>query len=202
MFVDVPLFTLVSKSTFMSTIQNLHGLPWVVDPSVTNSDSRDVTTLVHHVLGELALLLLVLVMEDEDRELGGLGTPARLLCGLGDVLLQLLHGVLEGGPGVVDLVNDQDVLADQVGHLEAAQIQPLGPCDFGAGLLDLGVGTERLVQREANSLDRDVRAAGGLEERSEDARRDVATTANGDHEVRLALVENARAGLFAQLVHL
>ena len=141
-------------------------------------------------------------MEHKDRELGGLSASARLLCCLSDVLLQLLDGVLEGSPGVVDLVNDQDVLADQVCHLKTAQIQPLSPCDFGAGLLDLGIGTERLVQRKTNSLDRDVRAAGGLEERSENARWDVTTTADGDHEVRLALIENARACLLAQVVHL
>jgi hypothetical protein len=200
--VNVPSRTLVPKPQNHSIDQNLHGLPWVVDPGVTNGDGGDVTALVHHVLGELALLRLVLVVEHEDRELRGLGTPASLLCRLGDILLQLLDGVLEGSPGVVDLVHDQNVLADQVGHLETAKVQPLCPGNLGARLLDLGVGTERLVQRKANSLDGNVRAAGGLEERSENARGDVATTADGDHEVRLALIENARAGLLAQLVHL
>jgi hypothetical protein len=200
--VNVPSRTLVPKPQNHSIDQNLHGLPWVVDPGVTNGDGGDVTALVHHVLGELALLRLVLVVEHEDRELRGLGTPASLLCRLGDILLQLLDGVLEGSPGVVDLVHDQNVLADQVGHLETAKVQPLCPGNLGARLLDLGVGTERLVQRKANSLDGNVRAAGGLEERSENARGDVATTADGDHEVRLALIENARPGLLAQLVHL
>jgi len=139
---------------------DVHGLPWVVDPGVANSDSGDVTALVHHVLGELALLRLVLVVQHEDRELRGLRTSAGLLCGLGDILLQLLNGVLEGSPGVVNLVHDQDVLSDQVGHLETAKIQPLCPCNFGAGLLNLGVGTERLVQRKADSLDGDVRGRG------------------------------------------
>jgi hypothetical protein len=78
----------------------------------------------------------------------------------------------------------------------------LCPCDLGARDLNLSVGTERLVQRKANSLDGDVGVAGLLEERSEDASGNVATTADGDHEVRLALLEDARTGLLAHLVHL
>jgi hypothetical protein len=180
----------------------LHGLPGVVDPRIASGHSGDVAATVHHLLGKYTLLRLVLVVQHEDGELSSLSTSASLLGCLGNILLQLLNSVLESCPGVIDLIHNEDVLSDQVGHLEAAEVQPLCPGNLGARLLDLSVGTEGLVQRKANSLDGNVRAAGLLEERSEDARRNVATTTNGDHEVRLALIEDARACLLAQLVHL
>lgn len=148
-------------------------------------------------------------MEDEDAELGGVSGAEPLPGGL-DVLLELLNGVLEGGPGVVDLVNDEDALADEVLHLaEGAEVQPLGAGDLGAGDLGdarggvaaVGIG-QGLVEGEADGLDGDVGASWLLEEGAEDASGDVAAAADGDDEVRLEVVQDGRGGLLAQLVDL
>lgn len=144
--------------------RHLHGLPRVVDPLVADGLSSKVLAAVRQVLGQSTLLLLILVVQDEDGEGGLLAGAAELLGGRLDVLLELAHGVLERGARVVDLVDDQHVLADQVGHLERGQVQPLRARHLGAGRLDLVAGAERLVERKADGLDGDVRAAGLLEE--------------------------------------
>lgn len=145
-------------------------------------------------------------MQHKDAELG-LGVLAlepELLPGGLDVLLQLLDGVLEGGAGVVDLVDDEDLLAYEVLHLaEAGQVEPLGAGDLLPGLLDDAVGAaEGLVERQADGLDGDVGAARLFEEGPQDARGHVAPAADGDHEVGLEVVEDVGGGLLAELVDL
>lgn len=143
-------------------------------------------------------------MQHKDAELGlgVLALEAQLLPGGLDVLLQLLDGVLEGGSGVVDLVDDEDLLAYEVLHLaEAGQVEPLGTGDLLAGFLHDAV-AEGLVERQADGLDGDVGAAGLLEEGAQDAGGHVAPAADGDHEVGLEVVEDVRGGLLAELVDL
>ncbi len=95
-------------------------------------------------------------MKHKDGELGLLGLSAQTLRHGLDVLPELSDGVLERGSRVVDLVDDEHVLANQVLHLQRRQIQPLRAGDLGADFLDLGR-AQLLVQREADGLDRDVR---------------------------------------------
>lgn len=144
--------------------------------------------------------------KDAKLGLGVLALEAQLLPGGLDVLLQLLDGVLEGGAGVVDLVDDEDLLAYEVLHLaEAGQVQPLGACDLLARLLDdaVAVGAaEGLVEGEADGLDGDVGAPWLLEEGPQDAGGHVAAAADGDHEVGLEVVEDVGGGLLAELVDL
>lgn len=96
---------------------NVGSLPWVVDPSITASDSSKVATLVDHVLGKMTLLLLVLVVQDKDRELCLFCATAEILGSDLNIFLELADGVFERGSGVIYFVNDEDVLSDQVGHL-------------------------------------------------------------------------------------
>ena len=143
-------------------------------------------------------------MQHEDAELclGVLALESQLLPGGLNVLLQLLDGVLEGGAGVIDLVDDEDLLAYEVLHLaEAGQVEPLGAGDLLPRLLDDAV-AEGLVEREADGLDGDVGAAGLLEEGAQDAGGHVAPAADGDHEVGLEVVEDVGGGLLAELVDL
>lgn len=148
-------------------------------------------------------------VQHEDAKFGGLVGAQPLPGGL-DVLLELLDGVLEGGPGVVDLVNDEDALADQVLHLaQGAQVEPLGAGDLcagdlgdaGGGVAALGLG-EGLVEGEADGLDRDVGASGLLEEGAQDTGGDVAAAADGDDQMGLEVVENLLRGVLAELVDL
>lgn len=142
-------------------------------------------------------------MEHKNRKLGLLA--AKLLTGKLDVFLELLDGVLERGAGVVDLVDNEDALADQVAHLaKGAEVEPLGAGDLCAGLLDDAVIArgEALVQRETDRLDGNVGAAGLLEERAEDTGGDVATTADGDHKLRLDGLEELGSSFLAEFVYL
>ena len=41
---------------------NVCGLPWIANPNVFNGPRRAVSVLVEHILGELALLWLILVL--------------------------------------------------------------------------------------------------------------------------------------------
>lgn len=145
-------------------------------------------------------------MQHKDAELclGVLALEPQLLPGGLDVLLQLLDGVLEGGAGVVDLVDDEDLLAYEVLHLaEAGQVEPLGAGDRLPRLLDDAVAAaEGLVERQADGLDGDVGAARLLEEGPQDAGGHVAPAADGDHEVGLEVVEDVGGGLLAELVDL
>lgn len=155
-----------------------------------------------HLLGEGTSLGLVLVVQDEDGEGGLLGGTAKLLSSDIDILLQLAHGVLESGACVINLVDDKNVLADQVGHLERRQIQPLCAGDLCAGDLFGGLGAEGLVERKTDGLDGDVGAAGLLEEGTQDTGRNVTAAADGDNEVGLAVAQDALSRVLAELVYL
>lgn len=63
-------------------------------------------------------------------------------------------------------------------------------------------GGKLLVQRQPDGLDGDIGRTGLLQERSQDARRYIATAADGDHELRLEFMEDARGGFLAELVDL
>lgn len=106
-------------------------------------------------------------MEDKDREGGLLAFAAQLLLRLVDILLQFTDCILERRPGVVDLIDDQDVLSNQVGHLQRAQIEPLRASHLGTGrLFGIVTAAQILIQRETNGLDGDVRFARALQEGS------------------------------------
>ena len=134
--------------------------------------------------------------------------PAKLGPRRLDVLLQLLDRVLERRARVVHLVDDQDPLAHQAAHLaQRAEVQPLRARHSLAGLLDVGVGVVRvggelLVERQADRLDRDVGAAGALEERPQDPRGHVAAAADGDDQLRVERLEELGGGLLAEFVDL
>lgn len=142
-------------------------------------------------------------MEDKDAKLSlGLIT-AHFLAGLFNVLLKLLDGILESGTGVINLVDNQDALANKVlERTKGSQVKPLGTGDLGSGSLNLGIVSELLVQGQANGLDGDVGGAGLLEERSEDAGGNVTTTSDGNHELGLELREQLGSRLLAELVYL
>lgn len=142
-------------------------------------------------------------MENKDAKLRlGLVTTHALTSRL-DILLELLDGVFQGRSGVVDLVDNEDALADQVLHLaQGSEVEPLGTGDLLADLLDLGILAEGLVQGQANGLDGNVGRPGPLEERSQDPGGNVAAAADGNHELGLELAQKTVGRLLAQLVDL
>lgn len=141
-------------------------------------------------------------MQDEDAELGLGRISTHALPGSLDILLQLLNGILECRPGIINLVDNEDPLANKVLHrTKSSEIKPLGASDLGARLLNLVV-AERLVKRQTNGLDGDVGRPRLPEERAQDASRDVTATADGDHELRLEVGQQLGRRLLAQLVHL
>lgn len=103
-------------------------------------------------------------MQDEDEEVGDLSLPTKLLLSRLEILLEFANRILQRRTGVIDLVHNQDILADKVGHLQRAQIQPLRTSDLGTGDLLLVAATQVLVQRETDGLNGDVGFTGALEE--------------------------------------
>jgi len=122
-------------------------------------------------------------MQHEHKDPRLLSLASQLLCGLLDILLQLLDGVLQRGARIVDLVDDEDIPPDQIRVFNRAEVQPLRTRYRVARLL-LGTGFdavargELLVEGKPDRLDGDVGAAGGLQERPEDAGRNVTATAD------------------------
>jgi hypothetical protein len=182
--------------------RNLLCFPRIADPEIREGDSGNVVVRLDHVPGQRASLGLVLVVQDKDGKASLLRSTTKLLSSNIHVLLQLAHGVLESGACVVDLVDNENVLANQVGHLERRQIQPLCAGDLCAGDLFGRVGAQCLVQRETDGLDGDVGAAGSLEEGAEDASGHVATAANGNDQVGFALAQDLLGRVLAELVYL
>lgn len=103
-------------------------------------------------------------MQHEDEEVGLLALTTKLLLCLLDILLQLAHSILQGCPGVINLIHNQDVLANQVGHLEGAQVEPLCAGDLGARNLFRVTKAQILVEGQTDGLDWDVGLARALNE--------------------------------------
>ena len=128
--------------------------------------------------------------KDAERRLLALAALARSL--LRNVLLQLAHGVLERRPRVVHLVDDEDVLADQVAHVQGGQVEPLRARHLCAGDFD-GVGAEGFVEGEADGLDGDIGGASALEEGSVQRRQYVHMCEVGERGVRTSECARGRS---------
>lgn len=148
-------------------------------------------------------------MQNEDRECSLSLNPQPLSRGL-DILLKLLNGILKRRPGIIHLIHDQYPLPDQVRHLsQTRQVQPLCPRHLCSWLLNIsrcrGSRCSRrqlLVERQPDGLDGDVGGSGALEEGAQHARGHVATTADGDHELWVELIEDLWRSFLAKLVDL
>lgn len=105
-------------------------------------------------------------MEHKDKKVSLLALAAKLLLRLLHIFFQLAHRILQGRPSIVHLIHNQNILANQVGHLKRAQVQPLCTGDLGARNF-LGVTTaEVLIEGQTDGLDGDIRVASALQEGS------------------------------------
>lgn len=105
-------------------------------------------------------------VKHKHKEVGFLPLPTQLLLGVVHILLQLAHCIFQRRPGVIDLVDNQDVLANQVVHLQRAQVQPLRARDLGPRHFFGVAAAQVFVQRETNRLDGDVGLPRTFQERS------------------------------------
>lgn len=158
----------------LGMVLDVESVPGVNEPLIGHLFAGKVAR-VHDLLGELLTLLLELVVKDKDTDLGLgdlLALSAELLGLELEILGQLTDGVGEGAAGVVDLVDNEDVAADE-GGFGRVKVEPLGLDDLGlgcdgglvvlvAGLPDLEV----LVEGETDGLDGDVLVVLLLEEGS------------------------------------
>lgn len=153
--IQTPL-PLATVSFRLSPRQNC---PTHVNPSVLNICAREVLD----ALGNHAILLLQLVVDDKDGHLR-LGRGLALFrCHLGqvlvNVLLQLCASVAESRARVVHLVNDQDAASDERLGSQRRQVEPLCADDLLAELLLLRESGRTvecgdfLVQAETDGLD-------------------------------------------------
>jgi hypothetical protein len=145
-------------------------------------------------------------MENEDTKLCLLNHLwlASLSGLLVDILNQLLDGILKGGSGVIDLINDENVLAQKVGVAQGGEVQPLSSGNLGAwDFFWTAWGSfEGFVERKTDGLNWDVWRSGLLKERTKDTSWDISTTADGDQESGLELLEDLRGSSLAHFVHL
>ena len=144
---------------------NIRRLPWITNPHVPRRNRRQIPSIPHHILRQMALLVLVLVMQHEDTEPRLLPRPDLLPRGL-DILLQLPDRVLQRRSRVVHLVDDQDRFSYQRRHGNRRKVQPLCPRDLRPGRLNLSVCRQLLIEREPDGLDRYVRCTVAFQERS------------------------------------
>lgn len=224
---------LLGKSSKTVVLDNVLFLPWIADPNISDVLGR----VVSHALAKAALDLvlalgqvlgqdrestalaacLLLVVDNKDGEASGSKVLALLLGKVGDGVLDVLEElrvcVLEGGPGVIDLVDDKNILAEQstsvlalldlAGTLVAGNslgVEPLSADDLVTDLT-LCSARDLLVQAQADSLDGDVAHLGRVEcrrllkESSEHTSGVESTTADGDHEIRVELGLDPASGL-------
>ena len=73
-------------------------------------------------------------MQHENAKRSLLRRSSQNLCRLLDILLQLTNSIFESSTCVIDLVDDQHALANQIGHLEAAKVEPLRTRHSGTNL--------------------------------------------------------------------
>ena len=138
-----------------------HCFPGIVDPHITDCLCGEVLALFDHLLGQCTLLGLVLIlqakahsqisnllsslqvvrsssctthMQHENAKRSLLRRSSQNLCRLLDILLQLTNSIFESSTCVIDLVDDQHALANQIGHLEAAKVEPLRTRHSGTNL--------------------------------------------------------------------
>lgn len=71
-------------------------------------------------------------MQNKHIKLSRLALPTERLLGRLNILHQLTNRILQRRPRIINLIDNQDILADQVGHLQRTQIQPLRARDFGS----------------------------------------------------------------------
>ena len=144
---------------------DIRRLPWIADPYIAHRPCSIIAS--DYVVRQHALLLLVLVVQYEDAESRLLALTPALLLSLNDVLLQLAHRVFKCGASIVDFIDNENIFANQIGHLEGRKVQPLRSGDFCAWDLDLRIGgAEGFVKGEADGLDGDIGVARFFEERS------------------------------------
>lgn len=216
---------LLSQSCQAVVLENILLLPWVADPNVSNVLRRVVSYAFAEAIDDLVLALwevfgkdgqvptlassLFLVVHNKNGETGGRKVGTFLRREIGDGVLDILEkfrvGVLERGPRVVHLVDDQHILAQQTagilalfdlsGTLVAADSLGIKPLCAHHLVTDLSFRGARnlFVQAQADGLNRDVTQLAGverrglLEEGSQYTSRVESTTANGDHEIGVEL---------------
>ena len=116
---------------------DIGGLPGVVDPDVTNVPGCHVSTLQDFVW-QSALLRLVFVVQNKDTEVRLFGRT-KLGAGFFNVLGQLLDGIFQGRTCVINLIDDQDILAYQHVEREGGEVEPLSSSDLSARCLGGGI---------------------------------------------------------------
>lgn len=105
-------------------------------------------------------------MNNVDEEVCLLAFTAELLLRNLDILLELADGIFEGRTGIVNFVNNENVLANEVGHFQRAKVQPLCAGNLGSGDFFGVTATQVLVKRQTDGLNGNVRLAGALQERA------------------------------------
>lgn len=145
-----------------------------------------------------------------------------------NILLQLLHRILQRCPCVVHLIDNQYILANKTRNLQCRQVEPLGTCDFCSWRFNrlgwVAARGEGFVKGQTDGLDGDIRRGGAFEEGAvycqrysvctekevmewkyklpEYSGRDISSSSDGDHEIGLKLIKDVFRGCLAEFVDL
>lgn len=212
---------------------NILFFPWVANPNVSDILSRIVSDALAETVDNLVLALGQILREDGQRtafsagfllvvdDKDGKASRCKVLAlfsrevgdGILDILEQLRVSVLEGGPGVIDLVDNKNVFAKQstsilalldlAGALVSADSLGVEPLSSHHFVTDLTLGSARdlLVQAQADGLNGNVTHLGRverrrlLEESAENTSWVESTTTDGDHEIRVELALDPASSL-------
>lgn len=114
---------------------NICCLPGIADPNIRHGNCCQISIVVDHVGWEPPFLFLIFVVQHEYREFCLFVSTLLLSCDL-DVFFQFSDSILECCSSIVHLINNQNILADQIRHLERGEVEPLCPCDLCTGGFD------------------------------------------------------------------
>lgn len=148
-----------------------------------------------------------------------------------NIFLQLLNCILQRCACVVHLIHNQYVFANETRHLQCRQVEPLGTGDFCSRRFDrlgwVAARGEGFVEGKADGLDGNIGRGGAFEEGTVCCQRDfvyagreeegsyggggkvpeysgwdISSSSDGNHEIRLKLIEDVFGGCLAEFVDL
>lgn len=147
-----------------------------------------------------------------------------------NILLQLLHRILQRSPRIVHLIDNQYILANKTRHLQRRQVKPLGTCNFCSWCFNrlawVTARGEGFVKGQTDGLDWDIRRGWAFEEGAVCCQRycvcterqkgsyrvicklpeypgwNISSSSDGDHEIGMKDIEDMLRGCLAEFVDL
>lgn len=168
-------------------------------------------------------------MQHENTKLRVPASPGHISPRSFNILLQLLHRILQRCPRVVHFIHDQYILANKTRHLQRRQVEPLSTCDFCSWRFNrlgwVAARGEGFVKGQSDGLDGDIRRGGAFEEGAVCCQRycvcterrgklwsrgklpkysgwNISSSSDGDHEIGLKFIKDVFRRCLAEFMNL